>query len=110
MVADKVEVFTKSYKNNAEGLYWVSDGSVLKMFSYSFVDSYKYIWLFDYCRSGSYEIARAEGVQPGTKIVIHLRGDCREFSDEEVVNGKPIYFAAFKNYGSYSRGVTNSFI
>lgn len=28
MVADKVEVFTKSYKNDSEGLYWVSDGSV----------------------------------------------------------------------------------
>ncbi|XP_031780857.1 heat shock protein 75 kDa, mitochondrial [Nasonia vitripennis] len=63
MVADKVEVFTKSYKNNSEGLYWVSDGS------------------------GAYEIAKAEGVQPGTKIVIHLRSDCREFSDEDTVNG-----------------------
>ncbi|XP_011501467.1 PREDICTED: heat shock protein 75 kDa, mitochondrial [Ceratosolen solmsi marchali] len=63
MVADKVEVFTKSYKNNSEGLYWVSDGS------------------------GSYEIANAEGVQPGTKIVLHLRNDCREFSDDANVNG-----------------------
>ena len=28
MVADKVEVFTKSYQKDAEGLYWVSDGLV----------------------------------------------------------------------------------
>ncbi|XP_014233658.1 heat shock protein 75 kDa, mitochondrial [Trichogramma pretiosum] len=63
MVADKVEVFTKSYKKDSEGLYWVSDGS------------------------GSYEISSAEGVQPGTKIIIHLRTDCREFSDDKVVDG-----------------------
>ncbi|XP_058800741.1 heat shock protein 75 kDa, mitochondrial isoform X2 [Phymastichus coffea] len=62
MVADKVEVFTKSYKKDSEGLYWVSDGS------------------------GSYEISNAEGVQPGTKIVIHLRSDSREFSDDEVIS------------------------
>lgn len=29
MVADKVEVFTKSYKEGSESLYWVSDGYVL---------------------------------------------------------------------------------
>ncbi|KAJ8667840.1 hypothetical protein QAD02_009503 [Eretmocerus hayati] len=63
MVADKVEVFTKSYKNDSEGLYWTSDGS------------------------GSYEIASAEGVQPGTKIVLHLRTDSREFSDDTTLNG-----------------------
>lgn len=26
MVADKVEVFTKSYKQDSKSLYWVSDG------------------------------------------------------------------------------------
>lgn len=26
MVADKVEVFTKSYQKDAEGLYWKTDG------------------------------------------------------------------------------------
>nr|XP_033329171.1 heat shock protein 75 kDa, mitochondrial [Megalopta genalis] len=62
MVADKVEVYTKSYKTNAEGLCWTSDGS------------------------GTYEISAAEGVQPGTKIVIHLKVDSREFSDEVAIN------------------------
>ncbi|CAG5076304.1 Similar to Trap1: Heat shock protein 75 kDa [Cotesia congregata] len=62
MVADKVEVFTKSYNKDAEGLYWSSDGT------------------------GSYEIYGAEGVQPGTKIIIHLKSDCREFSDESSLN------------------------
>lgn len=63
MVADKVEVYTKSYAKDAEGLCWSSDGS------------------------GVYEISKAEGVQPGTKIVIHLKADCREFSDETVIKG-----------------------
>ncbi|KAF7993535.1 hypothetical protein HCN44_010130 [Aphidius gifuensis] len=62
MVADKVEVYTKSYELNAQGYHWQSDGS------------------------GNYEISQAEGVQPGTKIIMHLRTDCREFSDETIVN------------------------
>ncbi|XP_011297734.1 heat shock protein 75 kDa, mitochondrial [Fopius arisanus] len=62
MVADKVEVFTKSYEKDAKGLHWLSTGS------------------------GTYEISEAEGVQPGTKIVMHLKSDSREFSDEETIN------------------------
>ncbi|XP_012280070.1 heat shock protein 75 kDa, mitochondrial [Orussus abietinus] len=62
MVADKVEVYTKSYAKDAEGYCWVSDGS------------------------GTYEISKAEGVQPGTKIVLHLKPDCREFSDDAAIN------------------------
>lgn len=52
-------------------------------------------------RSGTYEIQPAEGVQPGTKIVLHLKTDCREFSDEDTIKniinkysnfvGSPIY-------------------
>ncbi|XP_012140839.1 TNF receptor associated protein 1 [Megachile rotundata] len=77
MVADKVEVFTKSYAEDAEGLCWMSDGS------------------------STFKISKAEGVQPGTKIVIHLKVDCREFSDDTTVDrlitkysnfiGSPIY-------------------
>lgn len=62
MVADKVEVFTCS-KPGGECYKWVSDGS------------------------GSYEISIAEGVQPGTKIVLHLKGECLEFSDEDIIKG-----------------------
>lgn len=43
--------------------------------------------MLDTTRSGSYEISTAEGVQPGTKIVMHLKPDCREFSDDHSVNG-----------------------
>ncbi|OQR74340.1 heat shock-like, partial [Tropilaelaps mercedesae] len=76
MVADKVEVFSKS-RRNAKAYKWTSDGS------------------------GQYEITEAEGVQEGTKIVLHLKPDSREFADEDKIReiirkfsnfvGSPIY-------------------
>jgi len=57
MVADKVEVFTKSAHKGSKGYCWTSDGA------------------------GSYDVAEADGVTCGTKIVIHLREDCKEFAD-----------------------------
>lgn len=38
--------------------------------------------------SGAFEIAEATGVQQGTKIVLHLKDDCKEFSSEDRVKGK----------------------
>lgn len=37
--------------------------------------------------SGVFEIAEASGVQQGTKIVLHLKDDCKEFSVEDRVKG-----------------------
>lgn len=37
--------------------------------------------------SGVFEIAEASGVQQGTKIVLHLKDDCKEFSTEDRVKG-----------------------
>lgn len=71
MVADKIEVFTRSSKVGSPGYRWVSDGS------------------------GNYEISEAEGVQIGTKIVIHLKADCREYADETTVN------AVIKKYSNF---------
>lgn len=59
MVADRVDVYTKSSKLGSTGYKWTSDGS------------------------GNFEIQEAENVQPGTKVVIHLKADCREFADED---------------------------
>ncbi|XP_055623989.1 heat shock protein 75 kDa, mitochondrial [Toxorhynchites rutilus septentrionalis] len=59
MVADQVDVYTKSSQLDSPGLKWTSDGS------------------------GNFEIQEAENVQVGTKIVIHLKTDCREFADED---------------------------
>ncbi|KAI5641960.1 hsp90 protein domain-containing protein [Phthorimaea operculella] len=61
MVADKIDVYTRSSKTGSPGYKWSSDGS------------------------GTYEIQEAEDVPIGTKIVIHLKTDCREFSDDETV-------------------------
>ncbi|KAK1119803.1 hypothetical protein K0M31_012881 [Melipona bicolor] len=80
MVADKVEVFTKSYAPDAEGLCWVSDGS------------------------NAFKISKAEGVQPGTKIVIHLNLECREYSDEDTVNRLITKYSNFINSPIYVNG------
>ncbi|KAI4457320.1 heat shock protein 90 family member [Holotrichia oblita] len=76
MVAEKVEVYSKAATED-QGYRWSTDGT------------------------GTYEIQPAEGVQYGTKIVIHLKVDCREFSDGDTVKniiqkysnfvGSPIY-------------------
>lgn len=76
MVADKVEVYSKAVGAET-GYRWVSEGT------------------------GTYEIQPAEGVQNGTKIIIHLKGDCREFADEDTIKnvinkysnfvGSPLY-------------------
>lgn len=60
MVATHVDVYSRA-AHAENGFKWSSDGT------------------------GTYEIAPAEGVQYGTKIVIHLKNDCREFSDEETL-------------------------
>ncbi|XP_022114520.2 heat shock protein 75 kDa, mitochondrial [Pieris rapae] len=77
MVADKIEVFTKSSKTGSPGYKWTSDGS------------------------GTYEIQEVDNAPIGTKIIVYLKTDCREFSDEEKVKtiimkysnfiGSPIY-------------------
>lgn len=42
--------------------------------------------------TGAYEIFEAEGVQRGTKIVIHLKGDCYDFAKEDIISGENIYY------------------
>lgn len=38
--------------------------------------------------SGMFEIAEASGVRAGTKIIIHLKEDCKEFANEDRVKGE----------------------
>uniref|UniRef100_A0AAZ3QGJ4 Heat shock protein 75 kDa, mitochondrial n=1 Tax=Oncorhynchus tshawytscha TaxID=74940 RepID=A0AAZ3QGJ4_ONCTS len=61
MVADRVDVYSQSAEPSSPGYKWSSDGS------------------------GVFEIAEASGVRPGTKIVLHLKDDCKEFSAEDRV-------------------------
>ncbi|CAG9090761.1 unnamed protein product [Plutella xylostella] len=71
MVADKIEVFTRSSKAGSPGYKWSSD------------------------MSGMYEIQEAEGVPIGTKIVVYLKTDCREFSDEDTVRNIIMKYSNF---------------
>jgi TNF receptor-associated protein 1 len=77
MVGETVDVYTQSHKAGNKAYKWNSDGL------------------------GSYEINEAENVQPGTKIVIHLRGDSYDYAKEDMIKdvikkysnfvGVPIY-------------------
>jgi molecular chaperone HtpG len=59
MVADKVEVITKSYKHDSKSLKWISDGL------------------------GTYEIIELENkTNRGTEIIIYLREDQKEFAEK----------------------------
>ncbi len=59
MVADKVEVFTRTWKEEGEELCWTSDGS------------------------GSYEITQSnEELERGTRIIIHLKDSYKEFAEK----------------------------
>jgi len=57
MVASKVEVFTRSHQPDEPGWLWTSDGA------------------------GGYEIEPAPDVPRGTRIVLHLKEDAREFAE-----------------------------
>ena len=63
MVADKVEVFTRSWQPDAEGYKWTSDGS------------------------GSYEIEPAEVESRGVKMVLTLKEDQSEFAQKFRLSG-----------------------
>ncbi|MBO7052115.1 MAG: molecular chaperone HtpG [Prevotella sp.] len=61
MVADKVDIITKSYKDDAQAVKWSCDGSP------------------------EYEIEPAERADRGTDIVLHIAEDCKEFLEESKI-------------------------
>ena len=75
IVADKVEVFTRQDESEA-GVAWISDGS------------------------GEFTVSAAENLDfnRGTKIVIKLKPDCREFCQENEVEKVITKFSQFINY------------
>jgi len=58
MVADKVEVISRSYQPDAEAVRWVAEGG------------------------NSYEVSAAEKETRGTEVILHLREDSDEFAQE----------------------------
>ncbi|EDO45666.1 predicted protein, partial [Nematostella vectensis] len=81
MVADKVDVYTKSYQPNSQGYFWTSDGS------------------------GSYEYAEANGVARGTKLVLHLKEDCKRFAMKTAVEDIVQRYSNFVGFPIYLNGV-----
>ena len=71
MVADEVSVYTHSWKNDARGYCWKSDGS------------------------GTYEIEEAEGQRRGAKVVVHLKEDQKEFAKADRVKRVLENYSAF---------------
>ncbi|PWA33845.1 hypothetical protein CCH79_00018726 [Gambusia affinis] len=80
MVADRVDVFSRSAEPDAPGYKWSSDGS------------------------GLFEIAEASGVQQGTKIVLHLKDDCKEFSSEDRVKEVVTKYSNFVSFPIFLNG------
>jgi len=58
MVAEKVEVFTRSWRENGEELLWISDGV------------------------SGYSIEEASGLERGVKIVLHLKEEHAEYAED----------------------------
>ena len=61
MVAEKVEVFSRSWRESGEDLLWTSDGV------------------------SGYSIEEASGLQRGVKIVLHLKEEHAEYAEESRV-------------------------
>ena len=74
MVADKVEVFSRSWKEGAESLRWESDGKT------------------------GYEIEETDELPRGVKIVLHLNEASADFADEYKVKGLITRYSNFVGF------------
>ncbi|XP_028669776.2 heat shock protein 75 kDa, mitochondrial [Erpetoichthys calabaricus] len=80
MVADKVDVYSKSAEPDSDGYKWSSDGS------------------------GVFEVAKASGVRLGTKIVVHLKDECKEFASEDRVKEIVTKYSNFVSFPIFLNG------
>uniref|UniRef100_A0A667YCN3 Heat shock protein 75 kDa, mitochondrial n=1 Tax=Myripristis murdjan TaxID=586833 RepID=A0A667YCN3_9TELE len=80
MVADRVDVYSQSAEPGTPGYKWSSDGS------------------------GVFEIAEASGVRQGTKIVLHLKDDCKEFAAEDRVKDVVTKYSNFVSFPIFLNG------
>ncbi|XP_066432578.1 heat shock protein 75 kDa, mitochondrial [Eleutherodactylus coqui] len=80
MVADKVVVYSQASEPGSSGFCWTSDGS------------------------GVFELAEASGVRQGTKVIIHLKEDCKEFASEDRVKGVVTKYSNFVSFPLYLNG------
>jgi molecular chaperone HtpG len=62
MVSDKVEIFTRSYKEDSKGIHWVCDGSP------------------------EYQMEETEKEDRGTDVILHLDKDSEDYLEESKIN------------------------
>ena len=74
MVSDSVQVYTRTWKEDGEGLCWESDGS------------------------GGYSIEKTDGQRRGTKIVIQLKDNFEEFAKEDRIKDIVKKYSAFVQF------------
>jgi len=74
MAAKSVEVYTHSWKKTGKSLLWKSDGA------------------------GTYEIETVKGERRGTKIVVHLKDEDKEFSNEDRVKEVLTHYSSFVQF------------
>jgi TNF receptor-associated protein 1 len=74
MVADKVEVFSRSWKEGAKNLRWESDGKT------------------------GYEIEETDELPRGVKIILHLNEKSADFADEYKVKGLITRYSNFVGF------------
>ena len=77
MVSENIEIFTKSYKADAKGVHWESDGE------------------------STYTIEECEKAERGTKIVMHIAKEEKEFRDEGRIRALIEKYCAFMPYDIY---------
>ncbi|KAI8581387.1 hypothetical protein K450DRAFT_232822 [Umbelopsis ramanniana AG] len=80
MVGNKIKVYTRSAKPDSKGYCWTTDGQ------------------------GSYSLAEADNVAVGTKIVIELRDDCKQFSSKIEVDSIIKKYSNFVGFPIYLNG------
>ena len=54
--------------------------------------------LFFVISSGSFEVGEAEGVSRGTKVILHLKEDCKRFALKTAVEGESLPLFPTENY------------
>ena len=77
MVSEDIEIFTRSYKDDATGVHWESDGNA------------------------TYTIGDCDKETRGTKIVMHLAKEEKEFLQENVVRDLLRKYCSFMPYEIY---------
>ena len=77
MVSENIEIFTKSYKEGSAGVHWESDGE------------------------STYTIEECDKADRGTKIVMHIAKEEKEFLDENTIRTLVEKYCAFMPYNIY---------